>query len=122
MECARPLEGHRLREGVREFLREAEGFVAPLQGLRWIPEQPQGPGRIREARHLGILSIERNHVTVLLGVIDGEALLQVRAGRGQHALEEQRRPQRPMGLQPKGGALEALRQVQALFSQVVRCR
>jgi hypothetical protein len=109
------------REGVREVLSEAEGFVTPLQGLLWITQQPQGPGRIGEARHLRILSIQRDQVTVLLGVIERDALLQVRAGRGQRALEEQRRPQRPMGLQPKGGGLEVLSQVQTLFSQVV-CR
>src|SRR5262249_43751644 len=39
-------------EGVRELLGQRESLVAPLQGLIWIAQMPQGKGCKVQAHHL----------------------------------------------------------------------
>ena len=57
---------------------------------------------------------------MLLGIIQGHALLQVGAGGGQLAEMVQGIPQRAVGHDEERGVLEALRQAEELLSQLLR--
>src|SRR5215813_8477471 len=63
--------------GVSELLGQSERLVAPLECLRRIATHPQREGHIGEATHFGVLPIEHRMGVVLLGIIEGMALLQV---------------------------------------------
>ena len=56
------------------------------------------------------MPIEEGQGAVLLGVVEGNALLQVRAGRGELAQPEQGVPQRLVGLQEERRVVHALGQ------------
>ena len=57
---------------------------------------------------------------VLLRVIQGKALLQVRSGRDELSQREQGLPQCPVGFQEESGVLRALGQAQELLRQLAR--
>ena len=105
---------------MRQLLGQGERLVAPLQGLVRIAKKPQGQGRIGEASHPGVMPVEEGMGAVLLGVVEGNALLQVRAGRGKLSQTEQGRPQRIVGLQEESRVLHALGQAQELLPQLAR--
>jgi hypothetical protein len=86
MQASSKAQGHSQAEGVRQLPGETQRFVAPLQGLVWIPKEPQGPGSIHLARHARILSIYEGMGVVGLRVIEGNTPLRVRAGRAAFSL------------------------------------
>ena len=51
------------------------------------------------------MPVEKGQGAVLLGVVEGNALLQVRSGRSQLSQPEQGHPQRIVGLQEEGRVL-----------------
>ena len=49
MEQGRKVQSRRQAEGVRQLPGQRQRLVAPLQGLVWIAQQPQGHGGIGAA-------------------------------------------------------------------------
>ena len=67
---------------MRHLLGQRERLVTPLQGLVWIAQYPQGQAAIGEATHPEIIdAIEEGRAAVLLGIVEGYALREVRLGR-----------------------------------------
>ena len=85
-------QGSRQAEGVRQFLGQGERFVASLQGLVRIAKRPQNQGCNGQAGHPRVKAIAEGMGTVLLRIIEGNALLQVCLGRGQLSQLGQGRP------------------------------
>jgi hypothetical protein len=52
--------------------------------------------------------MEEGQGAVLLGIIEGQALLQMGSSRSERSEKVQRRPQRPVSLQKKGRVLPVL--------------
>ena len=94
-------------------------LVGSLQGLVRIAKKPERGPQKRGKTPQGP-AIEEGMRAVLLGIVQGNALLQVRAGRGEFSTHRTRLPPCHMGLQQETGILYALGQVQALLCQFVR--
>ena len=112
MQPGRIVQGSRQADGVRQLLGQGEGLVAPREGLVWIAEQPQGPGHIGEAPDPEVQAIVEGQGAVLLGIIEGEPLLQVRPSQGQLSQEVHRAPQRMVGHQEERRVVHALGQTE----------
>jgi hypothetical protein len=70
--------------GVRQLLDQSESFMDSPQGLIWVAQRPQDAARIAEANYPRVLSsIQKGEGAVLLGIIEGYALLYVRSGWGK---------------------------------------
>jgi hypothetical protein len=63
---------------MREFLSQGDRLAAPLESLVWIAENPQEQAAIRQASQPLILAVKQNISRVLLGIVQGQALLKVR--------------------------------------------
>jgi hypothetical protein len=62
--------------GVRQLPGQSESFMDSPQGLVGIAQSPQDAARIAEAEYPRVLSsIQKGKGTVLLGIIEGDALL-----------------------------------------------
>ena len=86
-------------KGVGELVCQGEALLAPLQRLVRIAQHPQGKGCIDPASHTRVLPIEEGMGAVLLGMVQGNALLQVGTGRNKLAKIEQGISQRTVPLQ-----------------------
>ena len=75
-------EDIRQTEGMREFLGHGQRLLALLERLVWIPQQPEWAHHIGEDKHAKIHAKAQDQRAVLLGIIEGETLLEVRLGRG----------------------------------------
>jgi hypothetical protein len=95
--------------------------MAPLEGLVRITKRPQDPSYIGQARDPRVNPIEEGLRTVLLGVVEGDTLLQVGSGRGQLSQEKQDAPQPPVGLHEECWVLRTVGQLEELLSQLM-CR
>ena len=73
------VKSRRQADGVRQLLGQGERLVDPCEGLVWIAEQPQGPSHIGEAPDPEVKAITKGQRAVLLGIIEGRPLFQVRA-------------------------------------------
>jgi len=70
--------------GVRQLASQGQRLVASLQSLVGIAQRPQDAARIAEAGYPRVLSsIQKGKGAVLLGIIEGDALLYVRSGWGK---------------------------------------
>src|SRR5262249_28384772 len=76
------VEGIRQAERMRELLGQGQRLMAPLEGLIRIPQQPERSGHIGEEKHAKVIPKAKGQRAVLLGIIEGEALLQMRLSRG----------------------------------------
>ena len=94
--------------------------MAPLQGLVRIAQQPQRTADIGPGNDPGPLTIEPGLGTVLLGIVEGNRLLQGPEGRHQLAVMQGGRPWHEVGLQEKCRGLDALGQGEALFLELSR--
>src|SRR5437870_1777453 len=113
-----PVQGGSQAVKVCQLLRQGKRLMAPLQGLVWIAKMPQAQGRPAEASHPGVIpAIEERQTAVLLGVIEGKALLCVLSGSSKLAKPEQGVPQHIMGYQEERGGLEAPSQAEQLLPQ-----
>src|SRR5882724_1704744 len=113
-------EGQSQTKGVRERPGQGHRLVDPLQRLVRIPQQPQSPGRIAQALYFLVLSVDGGESAMLLGIIEGNPLLEVRPGCGQLSTHQQRRPQCPVSRQEQSWVLDALGQPEALLLQLQR--
>jgi hypothetical protein len=77
---------------MRKLLGESERVLDAFQGLVRIAQIPQGMGCKAPANHPGILCIEEGQGAMLLGVIEGNALLFVLLGEGKLPYEVKGRP------------------------------
>ena len=78
---------------MRQGLRLRQGLGATPQGLVRIAETPQGHGQRPQTAQPGVGLVEQVVGIVLLRVVDGEPVLQVRARRGELAQPQQGIPQ-----------------------------
>ena len=76
------------------------GEVVAAPRVLGITEPPQEQGSIREAAHPGVIAIQEGVGVVLLGMVEGDALLQVCKGGGELSQPEPRYPQGRSGPQP----------------------
>jgi hypothetical protein len=120
MEPGRKVQGKRQVEGVRQFLRPRQRFVAAPQGLVWIAQYPQSLGDPDSAPHSGVVPVVEHLGAVLLGVIERDPLLPMRAGLGKLAKIQQAFCKHKVGPQAEPPIVEALRQAEELLIQVVR--
>ena len=67
--------GEAQAKGVRQLLGQGECFVAPLQGLVRIAKKPQTQAATDPARHPRVQPVDEGQRAVLLGIIEGNALL-----------------------------------------------
>ncbi len=94
---------------MRQLLGEGERLVDVLEGLSRVAKQLHDPGRNGEAPHHRVRRmIQEGPRTVLLGVIEDDAVLQVRAGRGKLAKIGRRRSQRQVRRQAEARVVRAL--------------
>ena len=110
MEPGSKVQGKSQAKGVRQLLGQGERLVAPLQGLVRIAKKPQGQGCIGEASHPRVMPVQEGMGAVLLGVVEGNPLLQVLSGWSKLSQIEQGHPQRIVGLQEESRVLCALGQ------------
>ena len=76
-----------------DLMSQGQRLLAPLQSLVGITQMPQGPRRKREAGYPSVKGpIEESQRTVLLRVIEGNALLKVLSSTNQLARVEQAYP------------------------------
>src|SRR5262249_11977452 len=109
-------QGSRQRVGMTDLLGQPKSLVASLQSLLRIAKLPQGTPRKVQAHGPGVDPGEEGQGTVLLKVVEGNPLLQVRSGQGQLSQEAQRLPERPMGRQQESGVLRALSETEELLA------
>jgi hypothetical protein len=64
-------------EGVRQLLGPGESCLTSLERLIGITKIPQCSGGKGEAGHPGVIPVEEDMGTVLLGIIEGNRLLRV---------------------------------------------
>ena len=76
-------EGIRQAERMRQFLGQGQRLMAALEGLVRIPQQPERSGHIGEEKHTKVIPKAKGQRAVLWGIVEGEALLQVRLGSGE---------------------------------------
>jgi hypothetical protein len=118
-------QGSSHTEGVRELLRQRQCLLALLQGLVRVAKHPQDLGETGQAMHHG-LWVDEAMGAVLQGLgagkallqVEGDTLLQVRAGRAQLSEEAQGIPQRDMSRNEAWGILDPLGQAQHLLGQL----
>src|SRR5882724_7241474 len=84
-------------ERVRQLSREDERFVAALEGLIRKAQRPQDAPRKRQASHTGVLNSPKGQGAVLIGIIEGNPLLQVCSGLIQLAEPIRARPKSLVG-------------------------
>src|SRR5215471_2985367 len=113
-------EGRGLAKAVRQLLRQAQPLLQALAGLLWIPQRPQDEGRIAAADYPGVQPVEDRMGAVLLRVVEGAGLLQMRVGSRERSLQERGEPQGRVGLEEEGGGLVPLRQRQEVLRQFLR--
>ena len=121
MDHRRMTEGIRQAEGVRQLLGEGERLVDVLEGLGRVAQQLHDPGRNGAAPHHGVRRmIQEGPRTVLLGVIEDDAVLQVRAGRGKLAKIGRRRSQRQVRRQAEARVVRALGPLEEIRPELTR--
>ena len=103
IDLSHTLQGKRQAEGVRQILGQRDRLLASLEGLVRVAKIPQGQGRIVEGRRPRVLPVEEDMRAVLLGIVEGHHVLQVRSRRRKRSHEEQSKPQDPVGLQEEHG-------------------
>jgi hypothetical protein len=67
------------------LLRSGHSLLAVLKGLVWVTQNPQRQGQPGETKDPRFKAEEESKGAVLLGVVEGEALLQVLSGEGKFA-------------------------------------
>src|SRR5262245_38593820 len=92
-----------------KILRQTESRSAPLESLIRIAEQPQSQSGICKTEHSGILPVKVTARTMLLEIVKGYSLLQMRSSCSEFSQVIQSCPQYPMGLNKKRGVLCLLR-------------
>src|SRR5713101_6102607 len=108
MECGSPTEGPRQAVGVRQVVGEGEGVVAALDGLIRIAEMPEDTRQKDEACDPRIVAVVQRMGTVTLGIVEANALLEVRSCRRQLAIPQQGIPHRPVALDEERWLLHVL--------------
>src|SRR5262249_44085307 len=110
-------KGERIRqaEGMREVLSHRHRLMALLEGLIWIPEQPERAHHVGEEKHAKINTKAQDQRAVLLGIIEGDALLELRLGRGYSTEVQQGAGQCVVGLLEAHRVLRVLGQTEELF-------
>src|SRR5262249_35846120 len=117
LEWDRQAQGDSQAQRMRELLRHGKRLLVPLAGLVWIAKCPQDQRQIGEALHSGVSSSPRQR-TVLLGVVEGNLLLQVRARRGPLRQKVQRLPDGEVRAHEEEWVVHALGQGEALLGQL----
>src|SRR5262245_19215354 len=112
-------QGSSQTEGMRQLAGQGQRLLAPLQGLVGIAKVPQYSGETGEAKHPEVVPGE-DMGAVRLGIVEGDALLQVRADGAPLSEEEQGIPQHDMGICEAYWILDTLGQAQHLFPQLPR--
>ena len=78
------MQGIGQTKGVRQFVGQGQGFVAPFEGLLRIAKMPQVQGRNAETLYPRVnRPIEESQSVVLLRVVESNRLLQVGSARGE---------------------------------------
>jgi hypothetical protein len=60
-----------------QLLSKGQSLVASPKSLVWIAQMPHSKGRIREAKHPGVLAVAKSQGAVPMGVIKPKPLLRV---------------------------------------------
>src|SRR5262249_44241669 len=95
-------QGHRHTGRVRQLAGQGQRLVAPLQGLVRIAKAPQDLGETPKTKDPLMGLSEEALGAALLGVVEGDALLQMRAGSVQFWQEEQGIAQHDMRMREAG--------------------
>jgi hypothetical protein len=101
-------------------LREGQGLLTPLHGLRGIAQAPQRVGRDGQAMHPKCLTMAFRQSPLHRRVGEGNPLLQVRPSGGVFAQVAQDDPERIVGLHEGQWCGHTLRQSAELFAQLSR--
>src|SRR5207249_7073743 len=81
----------RQTKGMRQLVRQRQGIVEAGQGLRRVPQQPEGQRGKGSAGNTRILAYAEHRSMVLVCRVAGDAFLQVHTGSRQRAKVETRR-------------------------------
>src|SRR5215510_3259889 len=92
-------------KGMRHLLCQGHCLAAPCQPLIRIPQMPQRPGVMTPAYHASIRPIEKRVGAVLLAIVEGYALGQVRVRSGKRSQVVQGRSQGTMCRDKHGSVL-----------------
>ena len=78
----RPTPRKRQTKGMRQRVCQRQGLMEAGQGLRRVPQQPEGPRGIETAGNPRILAHAERRRTALVWRVAGDAFLQVRRAAG----------------------------------------
>ena len=120
MDHGREVQGVREAEGVSQLLGLGQRVVDAFQGLVGIAKQPPGPGEIDQAAYPGVITVAERMGAVLLRVVERDALLEVRSGRGQFSQPEQCLPKGVVGFEKESRRLNALGEGEELLPEFPR--
>ena len=115
VELSGPVQGKRDMNGARPLTGQRQRLLAPLQGLSGIAKSPKDLGETGEAKHPVMGRGEEAVDAVLLGLVEGEALLQVYTGSVPCSEEEQDVPKYDMGMAEGCRVVETLGLVEHLL-------
>jgi hypothetical protein len=99
---------------------QRQGRVEAGQGLRRIPQQPEGHSVKASAANTRIDAHAEHQRTALIGRVAGDAFLQVRAGSRQRAKPQPRRPKSIVGEDGERRVMSTLRQAQQSVPDLAR--
>jgi hypothetical protein len=115
-------QGPNQAKGVRQLLGQGESRVALREGLIWIAQKPQAPGScVGPAYHLGVKpAIEKGQGAVLVGIIEGNHLLEVFSRTSSFSQISQGGLQRIVCFHQERRILYVLGETEALLTQLLR--
>ena len=105
---------------MRQLVCQRQGVVDVCQGLRRVPQGPEGPSGIGAAGNTRIEAHAEHQRTALVWRVACDGFLQVLAGRRQHAKAEPRRPEGIVGADRDRGVVGTLCQAQQRFPEFSR--
>src|SRR5262249_29661342 len=107
--------------GRPQSVRQRQGVVSACQGLRWVPQYPEGQRGKDSGANTRIDAHAEHQSTVLVWRVACDDFLQVQAGSRQCATVELCLPKSIVGEDSKRGIVVTLRKTQQRFPKL-SCR
>src|SRR5262249_42197992 len=82
------VQSHSQAIGIGGLPGQGERLATPLPSLLWIPQEPQRPSEIAQARHTTVHPTPESAQPALLSIIQGYPSLEMHTGRDKFAMEE----------------------------------
>jgi hypothetical protein len=103
---------------VSQLPGQRQRLVAPMQGLVWIAQPPQGHAGIGSAHHPGVQPVVESMGPVLQGNVEGDPLRIMRLGRSELSQIVQGGPEGIVGLYAERWVADLLGQGEEVLPQL----